>query len=151
MAGEKLDKVEGRNFTVFHVGNWSELDQYAFNHPNLPNSFPGKLFLKRELKLTGMEVSLNKFPPGASMPFYHKHQEHEELYIFIKGRGQFQIDDEVIDVGEGTVIRVAPDGIRTWRNNSSEDIYYIVIQAKAGSLSGEEISDGIAVKQRRSK
>lgn len=147
MAGEKLDKVEGRNFTVFHVGNWSELDQYAFKHPNLPNSFPGKLFLKRELKLTGMEVSLNKFPPGASMPFYHKHQEHEELYIFIKGRGQFQIDDEVIDVGEGTVIRVAPDGIRTWRNNSSEDIYYIVIQAKVGSLSGEEISDGIAVKQ----
>jgi mannose-6-phosphate isomerase-like protein (cupin superfamily) len=148
MAGKKLDKVEGRNFTVSHVGNWSELDQYAFKHPNLPHAFPGKLFLKKELKLTGMEVSLNKFPPGASMPFYHKHQEHEELYIFIKGRGQFQIDDEVIDVGEGTVIRVAPDGIRTWRNNSSEDIYYIVIQAKAGSLLGEEISDGIAVKQR---
>jgi len=47
-----------------------------------------------------------------------------------------------MDVKEGTVIRVAPEGVRTWRNDSSEDLYFIVIQAKAGSYSGKEISDG---------
>lgn len=46
---------------------------------------------------------------------------------FIKGSGRFQVDGDVIDVREGTVIRVAPEGTRAWRNNSSEDLYYIVL------------------------
>jgi len=140
-----FDKLEGDSFTAAHIGKWADLDRYAFQHPKLPKPHPGKLFLKKELKLTGMEVSLNKLPPGTQMPFYHKHQENEELYLFIKGTGQFQIDGEVVDVHEGTAIRVAPEGVRTWRNNSSEDLYFVVIQAKAQSLSGEDISDGIGV------
>lgn len=148
MVKQTFDKVEGRNFTVAHIGQWTELDNYAFEHPRLPAPYPGKLFLKNTLKLTGMEVSLNKLPPATQMPFHHKHQEHEELYLFIKGKGQFQIDGEVVDVREGTAIRVAPDGVRIWRNNSSKDLYFAVIQAKAKSLSGEDISDGIGVGNR---
>ncbi len=148
MAKLPLDKVEGQNFTVAHIGEWADLDKYSFKHPKLPAAFPGKLFLKNVLQLTGMEVSLNKFPQGTQMPFYHKHQEHEELYLFIKGKGQFQIDGRVVDVRDGTVIRVAPDGVRTWRNNSSQDLYFVVIQAKAGSLSRGDISDGIGVGHR---
>jgi mannose-6-phosphate isomerase-like protein (cupin superfamily) len=143
-----FDKLQGDNFTVAHIGKWANLDRYSFRHPKLPKPYPGKLFLKKELKLTGMEVSLNKLPPGTQMPFYHKHQENEELYLFIKGKGQFQIDGEVVDVHEGTAIRVAPEGVRTWRNNSSEDLYFVVVQAKAQSLSGEDISDGIGVEGR---
>lgn len=144
---KEFNKMESKNFTVAHVGKWDELDGYIFKHPKLPYAVQGKVFLKNELKLTGMEASLTKLPASASIPFYHKHKEHEELYIFIRGRGQFQIDGEVIDVSEGTVIRVAPEGVRTWRNNSSEDLYCIVVQAKAGSLGGEDISDGVAVSQ----
>lgn len=138
----ELKKQEGKHFTAAHLGGWDELDNHTFTHPNLPAGFPGKLFLKKELKLTGMEVSLNKLMPGRGMGFYHSHQLNEECYVFIKGKGQFQIDGEVVEVSEGTVIRVAPRGVRAWRNNSSEDLYYIVIQAKAASLSGENISDG---------
>lgn len=148
MAEVTFDKLQGDNFTVAHIGKWADLDRYAFQHPKLPKPYPGKLFLKKELKLTGMEVSLNKLPPGTQMPFYHKHQENEELYLFIKGKGQFQIDGEVVDVHEGTAIRVAPEGVRTWRNNSSEDLYFVVVQAKAQSLSGQDISDGIGVEGR---
>ncbi len=147
MAKQLIDKVEGQNFTVAHIGKLADLDEYIFKHPILPGEYSGKLFLKNELKLTGMEVSINKLPPGSQMPFYHKHKENEELYLFIKGKGQFQIDSEVIDIHEGTVIRVAPDGVRIWRNNSSKDLYFIVIQARAGGMSKENISDGIGVKQ----
>ncbi len=148
MAKQRFDRVEGQNFTVAHIGQWTQLGNYTFKHPKLPGTYPGKLFLKNILKLTGMEVSLNKLPPGTQMPFHHKHQEHEELYLFIKGKGQFQIDGKVVDVGEGTAIRVAPDGVRIWRNNSSEDLYFVVIQAKAKSLSREDISDGMGVGNR---
>jgi len=82
------------------------------------------------------------------MPFYHRHREHEELYIFLKGRGQFMVDGSVVDVQEGSVIRVAPEGVRTWRNHSQEDLYYIVIQAKAGTLQSGTIEDGVVSPER---
>jgi len=142
VAESSLKKTEGKNFTVANIGRWEKLDNYTFTHPNLPVGFPGKLFLKKELGLTGMEVSLNKMLSGEGVPFYHAHKANEELYIFLKGKGQFQIDGEVIDVSEGTVIRVAPNGIRAWRNNSSEELYFIVIQARSDNFSGSNISDG---------
>jgi mannose-6-phosphate isomerase-like protein (cupin superfamily) len=147
MLGLALDKLDGENFTAVHLGKWTDLDKYSFKTPKLPRPYPGKLFLKTELKLTGMEVSLNKLPPGTQMPFHHKHQENEELYLFIKGKGQFQIDGKIVDVHEGTAIRVGPEGVRIWRNNSSEDLFFVVIQAKAESLFGEDISDGIGIEQ----
>lgn len=136
------------NYSVFEVGALENIDQYSFSTPLLPAAVKGKKFLKNELALTGMEVSFNKFPPGAAMPFYHQHREHEELYLFLKGKGQFQIDGKIIDVQEGTAIRVAPVGVRAWRNNSDQDLYYVVIQAKAGSLPKGTIEDGAAVDQK---
>ena len=133
------------NFSILRVGALAQLNQHVFTHAALPFGVEGKKFLKDELGLTSMEVSINKMPPGGGMPFHHRHQESEELYLFIKGKGQFQIDGEIIDVTEGTAIRVAPKGVRVWRNNASEDLYYIVIQAKSNSLAGSSIADGVVV------
>ncbi|HJW57712.1 MAG TPA: cupin domain-containing protein [Burkholderiaceae bacterium] len=144
MSESQLDVVKGRNFSGAQVGALADLHRYQFFHPlGKGRGFPGKLFLKEALGMNGMEVSLNKLPAGQSVPFYHQHKLHEELYIFLQGRGQFQVDDQVIDVREGTVIRVAPDGVRTWRNHSQEDLYYIVIQAMAGSMEATAIDDGM--------
>ncbi|MBS1698294.1 MAG: cupin domain-containing protein [Actinobacteria bacterium] len=57
-------------------------------------------------------MSVNSTDPGGSSPFWHRHGRLEELYVFLDGRGQMALDDEVIDVGPGTVVRVAP---ATWR------------------------------------
>src|ERR1700733_2326123 len=105
--------MEGKNFSAVQVGKWEDLLQYKNGNPF---KAPGKVFLKDDLQCTGMEVSLNVFPPGISMPFYHKHRENEELYIFVKGKGEFKIDDEILEIKEGTVIRVAQEGERIWRN-----------------------------------
>ncbi len=146
MDNVNLDVVQGRNFSEAQVGALTGLNNYKFYHPlGKGRGFPGKLFLKEPLRMTGMEVSLNKLPAGQGVPFYHQHREHEELYIFLKGSGQFLIDGKVIDVREGTVIRVAPEGVRTWRNHSQEDLYYIVVQAKAGSMQANGIEDGVAL------
>jgi mannose-6-phosphate isomerase-like protein (cupin superfamily) len=140
---QSIPKAEGANFTVMHAGKFSQLDQYSFEHPLRKRSITGKLFLKDHLNLTSMQVSLNKFPAGAAMPFYHAHKNDEELYIFVGGKGQMQIDEQLIDVEEGTAVRVAPPGWRIWRNNSDEDLCFIVIQAKDGSLEADTFDDGI--------
>ena len=141
-----METIEGKHFTAAHAGALRDLGQHAYRHPKA-GEVRGKLFLRKVLGLTSMEASLGVMPPGAGLPFLHKHQEHEELYIFVGGKGQFQVDDRVIDVGEGTVIRVAPDGERSWRNHSAEPLYYICIQAAAGTVRGDATSDGVGVKR----
>ncbi len=136
-----IEKTEDRNFTAADIGPLENLNRYAYKHPILRKAAPGKLFLKDLLGLTGMEVSMNRFAAGARMPVAHRHRKNEELYIFIRGRGQFQVDGRVIEVREGTVLRVAPEGARAWRNHSEEDLYYICVQVTAGSGLAPEIAD----------
>lgn len=140
---QKISHKSGKNWEAIHAGKFSDLLQYELQHPIAPRKSRGKLFLKDHLNLNGMQVSINKLPAGVEVPFYHQHKENEELYIFIGGHGQMQIDGEQINVEEGTCIRVAPAGERTWRNNSSTDLYYIVIQAKENSLNIDTFDDGI--------
>ena len=130
------------NVSVVHSGPWSELDRTEFRPPGFPRGLAGKKFLKELLGLTAMELSLNKVPPGRQSLFLHRHVEHEELYLFVRGEGQMQVDGEVFDVREGTTVRVAPEGVRALRNAGAEDLYYVCIQAKAGSLAVQTISDG---------
>ena len=139
-----MNTTEGKNFSAADTGALRDLPQHSYRHPRA-GEVRGKLFLKGVLGLTSMEVSLGVMPPGAGLPFLHKHREHEELYIFVGGKGQFQVDDRILDVTEGTVIRVAPEGARTWRNNSSEPLTYVCIQAAAGTVRGDATSDGVGV------
>ncbi len=134
------------NYSVANMGPWDKLDQYELEHPKLKRKVSGKTFLRDKLGLTSMELSLNKFPPGRAVPFLHRHRTHEELYLFVRGKGEIQIDGTTIPVTEGTCVRIAPDGARAVRNNSKEDLYYICIQAKDGSLAGAtSIGDGLPV------
>src|SRR4051812_31251649 len=104
-----LETKHGPNFSIAHAGEWKNLGQHVFKHP-LMGDVPGKLFLKDALQMTGMEVSLGVVPAGRGTPFLHAHRENEELYIFVNGSGQFIVDDEVLEIREGTVIHVAPTG-----------------------------------------
>lgn len=148
MTQPTLEPKTGQNFAVVGLGSFSGLDQFTFTLPTTNHQVAGKLFLKQLLNLTSAEISVNHLAPGHSVPFYHKHHLNEEIYIFIKGHGEFQVDDTVFPVSEGTVVRVDCNGERCWRNNSGEDLYYIVIQARAGSYEGGTSEDGIGVEKR---
>lgn len=137
-----MNVTRSKTWSALDAGDMQGWDRFAFPHPLLGRDVEGKLFLKEPLGLTGMEVSLNKLPARTMVPFFHRHKRNEELYVFLKGRGEFQIDGEVVPVREGTVIRVAPEAARTWRNHSTEDLYYIVVQAPAGGLEAGTASDG---------
>lgn len=129
MAGVS-DVRRGINYTVGETGPMDQLD--------------AKLFVGQDLGFTGMQVSLNRFAPGQEVPFLHQHRQHEEMYVFIQGNGQFQVDGETFDVKPGTIVRVLPDGKRAWRNNSDQDLLCVVIQANLDSLTGQ---DGIRMDQ----
>ncbi|MEN6577629.1 MAG: cupin domain-containing protein [Phycisphaerales bacterium] len=103
----------------------------------------GRVTLKEKLALTGSEVSINELPAGASVPFVHSHKRNEEVYIVLKGKGQFYVDGEEFDVEEGSVIRVDPAGARCLRADDKIPIRYICIQTEANSLVQFTRADGV--------
>lgn len=138
----------GQNFAVADLGLFSELRKFTFETPEAPIKLEGKVFLKQILNLSSAEISFNNLSPNTSIPFYHKHRLNEEIYIFIQGQGEFQVDDSVFSVREGTVVRVDPEGERCMRNISdTEDLCWIVVQSRKGSYTDHTIQDGFGVQK----
>jgi len=132
MAKEKT--IRGANFTGFHAGPKDGWAQYGLEPPAVPRPAKGKLFLREFLNSAGLEMSLNVVPPGKGIPFLHRHQENDEIYVVVGGRGQFLVDGECIDVEEGSVLRISPQGARAWRNNSDAPLHFLCIQYRADSV-----------------
>lgn len=101
----------------------------------------GKQFVKDATGATSCEISFGTLPAGASVPFFHSHKENEENYIILSGAGKFQVDDDVFDVAEGSVIRVATNCDRNLKCTSEQPMTYICVQAKEGSLGGYTMTD----------
>lgn len=136
----------GQNYTAGHLGAFAELQRYSFTVPALGGKkVPGKVFVKEQLGLTGLEMSYNTFPPSIGMPFLHAHRENEEVYLFISGKGEFMVDGEVFPVSEGSVVRVTPAGVRAYRNTGEDALHFIVLQVKENSLSAATIEDGFVI------
>jgi len=130
------------NYQKQNFGKISDMGQYVFSPEGTELNIPGKLFLGEKLGLTSMEVSINKDEPGSGMPFFHRHHDNEETYVFIGGQGEMIIDGERFDVEEGSVVSVQPEADRSWRNTGDKNLYYIVIQASKKSLKANGIKDG---------
>jgi uncharacterized peroxidase-related enzyme len=135
-------KNDCAGYTLFETG---ALKDWVANSVELPGlgKVPGKLFIKEQLGLTASQISVNAMQPGEASPIYHSHKQNEEVYIFTHGQGQMQINGKVINVREGSIVRVSPSAERTWRNNSKTTLIYIVAQMRSNSLEQYGVGDAI--------
>lgn len=133
--------AEGTHFSALSTGSFSQLNDYVL--PVAPGmEIQGKVFMGQTLQTTGAEISFQSFAPGKETGFLHTHQTHEELYIFVSGKGEFQVDGQVFPVGEGSVVRVAPESKRSVRNNGTEPLIMICVQYKAQTFTAQDAADG---------
>src|ERR1700742_4262743 len=65
-------------------------------------------FAKDELDAERTGISHLQLNPGVRMPFGHKHDEAEEIYVVIAGSGRMKMDDEIVEIVELDAIRVSP-------------------------------------------
>ncbi len=99
--------------------------------------------LHEALGLTGAEVSINRLPAGAGVPFVHAHKENEEIYGVLEGRGFAEIDGEKIQLAAGDWLRVSPDAKRQFSAAEDEGIAFVCIQVKQGSLGAFTADDAV--------
>ena len=134
------------NFSAISVGKLSELGDYVLElSPEV--KIPGKVFGGAALQATGSEFSFQMFQPGTETGFLHTHKNHEELYFFLSGKGEFQVDGQVFPVEEGSVVRVSPDGKRSVRNNGTTPLVMLCVQYRGGTFTAEDATDGVILNE----
>lgn len=144
---ETKKTLENANATAVDFGKFDELNQYVLNlAPGV--EIPGKIFGGSLVKAAAAEFSFQTFAPGTETGFLHTHKNHEELYFFLRGNGEFQVDGEVFAVGEGSVVRVSPNGKRSVRNNGSEPLVMLCVQYRSTAFTEEDATDGVILNEK---
>lgn len=138
--------ANGNNFNAANIGKFENLNDYVLDLGG-GNKIIGKIFCGTALKATGSEFSFQVFHPNTECGFIHTHKVHEELYFFLQGKGEFQVDGNMIPVEEGSVIRVSPDGKRSVRNNGNVPLIMLCIQYTGNSFTAEDVTDGIILSE----
>lgn len=144
---KELTKIEsGANFSAISVGNLNELADYKLQlGPEIV--IPGKVFGGQALGATGGEFSFQVFQPGKETGFLHVHKCHEELYFFLSGKGEFQVDGHIFPIGEGSVVRVSPNGKRSVRNNGQEPLVMLCVQYHGDTFTADDATDGVILQE----
>ncbi|HEY1596687.1 MAG TPA: hypothetical protein VGF74_14925 [Thermoleophilaceae bacterium] len=71
-------------------------------------------FSRKHIGSRDLGVSHFRYAPNMRNPGGHSHREQEEAYVIAAGSGRVRLDDEVHDVRQWDVIRVAPEVIRAF-------------------------------------
>jgi mannose-6-phosphate isomerase-like protein (cupin superfamily) len=95
----------------------------AFSHLNLldvEDTVSGRVpaiegrFARKHLDSRDLGVSLWRYAPGFRAETGHRHREQEEAYVVVGGSGRVRLDDDVVDLRQWDVIRVAPQIVRSF-------------------------------------
>jgi mannose-6-phosphate isomerase-like protein (cupin superfamily) len=79
--------------------------------PGLEGRFGRKHLASRDLG-----VSHWRYAPNTRNPGSHSHREQEEAYVVVAGSGRIRLDDEVRDIRQWDVVRVAPEVVRAFES-----------------------------------
>ena len=96
--------------------------------------YPGEMRMSAASDLGNEQVAFTwrRMPArtGGKGSYGHRHKTTEEVYFVAAGTLQFKIEDEVMDLGEGTVVRMAPQVTRSVWNEGPEDAVLIMCSVR---------------------
>jgi mannose-6-phosphate isomerase-like protein (cupin superfamily) len=113
------------------VGNWTvkPLDEV----PDVLGDYPGEMRMTTsEVGAQQVALTYRRMPSqtGGKGSYGHAHRSQEELYLVLSGTLQFKLDDEVLDVPGRTVVRVAPEVVRSVWNEGPEDAELVIASVR---------------------
>jgi len=97
------------------------MSRYALvNLLDLDDSVAGRLdglegrFGRSKLESRDLGISHWRYAPNLQVPGGHRHREQEAAYIVVAGSGRILIDDDVIELRQWDVVRLAPETVRAF-------------------------------------
>jgi mannose-6-phosphate isomerase-like protein (cupin superfamily) len=114
--------------------------------PDVLGDYPGEMRMSAAADLGNEQVAFTwrRMPAqtGGKGSYGHRHKEDEEIYFVAEGTLQFKLDDEILDLGPGTVVRCAPEVVRSvW--NEGPDVVVIIVGRRSNDPSAdvEQVAD----------
>ena len=98
-------------------------------------------FGRKHLGSEHLGVSYFRYGPDYRAPFGHRHREQEEAYVVVSGSGQVKLDDEVIELRQWDVVRVAPEVVRAFAGGPDGLEVIAIGSDRPEGGDGEMISD----------
>jgi mannose-6-phosphate isomerase-like protein (cupin superfamily) len=111
-----------------------DVEDVAANTPEVEARFARKHLDSRDLG-----VSYFRYGPNFRSKMGHSHREQEEVYVVTSGSGRVKLDDEIVELREWDVLRVAPEVIRAFEGGP-DGLGFVAV----GSSRPEE-GDGVPV------
>ncbi|MDL9981215.1 cupin domain-containing protein [Microbacterium sp. ASV49] len=122
----------------YEVLDMGGLDTWRGHYGGLrpSSSRDGRRAVDHDIAMQYIGMTANAFVPGEEAGYWHTHDQIEELYVFLEGRGQMGLDEDVVDVGPGTAVRVGQGVWRTWRAmpDSPGELRWLCIRAGGSAL-----------------
>ena len=99
--------------------------------------------LTRALGSEQLAATLIRVPPHSDFEqgTGHRHEEIEELYLVTRGTLTMRFDDEVRSVPAGSAVRVAPNTVRSHRNEGDEPVEIWAVSRRLGRRDATKIDD----------
>jgi mannose-6-phosphate isomerase-like protein (cupin superfamily) len=76
-------------------------------------------FARKHMDSDHLGVSYFRYGAGFRAPFGHHHREQEEAYVVVGGSGRMRLGDEIVELGEWDLVRVAPHVVRAFEGGPS--------------------------------
>jgi quercetin dioxygenase-like cupin family protein len=94
----------------FAVKNLKELDDAAANRgPDIEARFA-----RKHLDSQHLGVTYFRYGSNYRSPVGHRHREQEEAYVVVSGSGRVKLEDEIHELRQWDVLRVAPHVVRSF-------------------------------------
>jgi quercetin dioxygenase-like cupin family protein len=71
-------------------------------------------FGRKHLDSRDLGISHFRYAANLRSPMAHSHREQEEAYVVVAGSGRVLLDDELCELRQWDVVRVAPDVVRAF-------------------------------------
>ena len=112
----------------------------AYADSDVPGEFRP---LTEALGCEQMALTLIRIPPRSDFEqgTGHRHGEIEEVYLVTRGTLTMRFGDEIREVGAGTAVRVAPETLRSHRNEGDETVEMWAISPVNDQDGGEKVDD----------
>jgi mannose-6-phosphate isomerase-like protein (cupin superfamily) len=94
--------------SAYKVVNLMEIENSVGDRaPGLAGRFARKHLESRDLGVTHW-----RYQPNVRAPASHRHGEQEEAYVVVSGSGRARLGDEIVELRQWDVVRVAPEVVR---------------------------------------
>jgi uncharacterized cupin superfamily protein len=97
-------------------------------------------FARRELGGRTLGLSLMSLAPGYRVPFGHKHENQEEVYVVLRGSARVKVEDEIVELAEWDAIRFDENTMRAVEAGP-DGVEYIAFGAGDDPTDADMVSD----------